>query len=846
MNLLTTAKLQISNNLIDPFISLKVITIATLIAFAPAAYSQDDGSADDDAVLEDFGDLLELDEFITTGVSGATKKIKSSVSVSSVNTDDIALAAPRSTAEVFRNIPGIRSEATAGDGNTNIAVRGIPIATGGAKYLQLHEDGLPIMEYGDIAFGTADGFLRADNTIDRIEAIRGGSASTFASNSPGGVINFISKTGEVKGGSLALTSGLDYDSTRVDFEYGSPISDDMRFHVGGFYRVGEGPRNAGYDGNDGGQFKANFTKDFKNGYVRVYFKHLNDKAITYLPMPISVTGSDSNPEIGSLPGYDVRTDTPHTPFLQTNLGIGGDGSRRLSDVSDGLRSITTSVGGELAFDLEGDWKIIDKFRVAANNGRFVSPFPSQIDDAQTIADDIGGAGATIAYANGPNAGETISNPGTLNGNGLIMRTHLFDTELNDFDNYSNDFKIAKSVDLGDGATMNFTFGYYKSRQNIDMDWLWNTYLLEVKGQDAALLDIFDSSGAPITENGLVAYGVPFWGNCCQRSYDASYDTDAPYFELGYQKNKLNFDFSLRVDYGSANGTYAGGTQSADLDVNQDGVISVPEQSVSVINNAAQSPINYSWDYVSYSFGANYEITDDLAVFGRYSRGGRSNADRLLFSDNIRSDGSIEGQESAVDFVKQLEGGVKFRTRNSDQGNLSVFATGFFAKTEEQNFEATTQKFIDRVFEAFGLELEAAYRIGGFSLRAGLTWTNAEIVDDTINDSVIGNTPRRQADLIYQFTPSYSQGRFTVGTNIIGTTDSYAQDSNDLVMPGYAIVNPFINYEITNGLSLSLNVNNVFDAFGLSESEQGSIPGNNVIAARGINGRTTSVTLMYRF
>ncbi len=76
----------------------------------------------------------------------------------------------------------------------------------------------------------------------------------------------------------------------------------------------------------------------------------------------------------------------------------------------------------------------------------------------------------------------------------------------------------------------------------------------------------------------------------------------------------------------------------------------------------------------------------------------------------------------------------------------------------------------------------------------------------------------------------------VGTNIIGTTDSYAQDS-------YAIVNPFINYEITNGLILSLNVNNMFDAFGLSESEEGSIPGNNIIRARGINGWTTSLTLM---
>lgn len=35
--------------------------------------------------------------------------------------------------------------------------------------------------------------MRLDNTVQTIESIRGGSASTAASNAPGGIINFISK-----------------------------------------------------------------------------------------------------------------------------------------------------------------------------------------------------------------------------------------------------------------------------------------------------------------------------------------------------------------------------------------------------------------------------------------------------------------------------------------------------------------------------------------------------------------------------------------------------------------------------------------------------------------------------
>ncbi len=116
-------------------------------------------------------------------------------------------------------------------------------------------------------------------------------------------------------------------------------------------------------------------------------------------------------------------------------------------------------------------------------------------------------------------------------------------------------------------------------------------------------------------------------------------------------------------------------------MNRDGVISKPEESVSSIDNANASPVNYDWSYTSYSLGANYQVNDNLASFVRLSRGGRANADRLAFG-KINADGSVASAD-AVDLVDQLELGVKFR-----QDSFSVFATAFAAETEEQNFEAT--------------------------------------------------------------------------------------------------------------------------------------------------------------
>ncbi|WP_042816626.1 TonB-dependent receptor plug domain-containing protein, partial [Xanthomonas citri] len=242
---------------------------------APAALAQDTAAAAPATPPAADSAAVNLDSVFVTGTSTATTKLKSSVSVSTVGAEAVEQSAPRSTAEIFRNIPGIRSESSGGEGNANIAVRGLPVASGGAKFLQLQEDGLPVMEFGDIAFGNSDIFLRSDFTLDRIEAIRGGSASTFTSNAPGGIINFISKTGDTAGGSVGVSRGLDYDNTRIDFNYGAPFAEQWQFNIGGFFRQGDGVRDAGYTTDKGGQLKANLTRLFHNGYVRVYGKYLN-------------------------------------------------------------------------------------------------------------------------------------------------------------------------------------------------------------------------------------------------------------------------------------------------------------------------------------------------------------------------------------------------------------------------------------------------------------------------------------------------------------------------------------------------------------------------------------------
>ena len=787
-------------------------------------------------------------DIIVTAVARGQNKLDSSVSVSSLNADQIQTTAPRSVAELFRNLPGIRSESSGGEGNANIAVRGLPVASGGAKFLQLQEDGLPVLEYGDITFGNADIFLRSDFNVQRVEAIRGGSASTFASNSPGGVINLISKTGEAEGGAIQASTGLDYSDYRLDVDYGGHLTDSLRFHIGGFYRQGTGPRQAGYDGNKGGQLKLNITKEFTGGYIRLYGKYLDDRAIGYLPNPVRVTGSNSDPHYENIPGFSINQDTLHSRYITRNVTLDGNNNPVVDDIRDGQHPVVKSFGLESQFEVGGGWQVTERFRYSDISGRFISNFPSNVDSASTIATALGGAGATLSYANGPKSGQVISSPSTLNGNGLLAQIVVFDTKLNSLDNVTNDIRVTRDFDVG-GGKLGFTAGFYKSRQTIDTEWLWTSLLSDVVGGgNAALVNVRNASGQLVTQDGAYAYAASYFGGCCRRTYDLDYNTNAPFASLSYETGKLTLDGSIRYDFGKAQGSIAGsdlggsGVGTTSYDINGDGVISDAETRVGVIPLTSPAPVNYSFNYWSYSLGANYRLAEDLAIFARYSRGGRANADRLLFGPAVSTvDGHLVSSDAAVDMVDQAEGGVKYRS-----GGLALYATGFWARTEEQNFEATTQTFFNRKYRAYGLELEGSYRTGGFSLTAGGTWTKAKIVSDVLNPSVVGNRPRRQAEFVFQATPQYDFGPVTVGANFVGTTSSYTQDSNQLKLPGYTTVNGFLQYRPIERVQLSFNANNLFNVKGFTEAEDASIPTNGIVRARSINGRTISAAVRVSF
>lgn len=723
--------------------------------------------------------ITQIDEVVVTGVFQAGTKLESSVSVSSINPEVVRNAGARSVAEVFQNLPGIRSESSSGGGNANIKIRGLPLSAGGSKFMQIHEDGMPVTEFGDIIFGNTDNYVRYDATVAKVESIRGGSASTTASNSPGGVINMISKTGEEQGGNIEFGLGLDYNLFRVDVDYGSgELDNGWRYHIGGFYNTGEGVRDLGYDAHDGGQIKANATKEFDKGYVRFYGKVLNDTTPTVLPQ---VIGVNSNGDYGPLNGFDLREEGTQEALLNLPGADGRTGNRIPATYEDGITSEVTSFGIELSYELLDGLTLNEKLRINSIEGNFTAPL------------NIG-----------------ISRPSASS----FTATELaFNVDADDLGSTTNDISLTKEFDNG-----SLTVGYYTNDQDLVTTWnAWPIYGI-----------IGDSSGVRF-DGGSIAEAV-------SRTYDYNYEQSAFYAAVDFSVGNLDVDLSYRADESEASGVRRIGVTTNAVT----GAIFVdPSDPTTPV-----APLNYSHDEDSFSLGLNYSVNDSSSVFGRFSRGYRFNADRLLdFCSTIVNGVPEEG--CIADEVEQLEIGYKYQSEN-----LDVYITYFDADSDESNSEITSGLAFQREYSADGFELEVDYAAGnGFGLYGTVTLTDSEITAENNNPEFIGNTPRRQADYIFTLRPSFTTDKYSVGVNLVGSDDFFFQDDNVLKQDSYVLVNPYVNYTVNDKLSLNLTVNNLTDEYVVTEAE-GDAPATVLsegwLRGRPMLGRSTYLTVRYDF
>ena len=790
----------------------------------------------------------------TTGVAKGRDLLDTAISASTISSAELAKIGTTSIAETVGNIPGIRAETGGTDGRVSITIRGLPLDADGSKFLQIEEDGLPVLEFGDIYFGSTTQFLRTDLSLGQVQAIRGGSASTFASNSPGGVVNFLSKTGEETGGVLQVSSGVNYDLGRIDFDYGSKIDDHWRFNIGGFYHQGEGPRASGYQAFQGGQIKFNVTRTFDGGYIRVYAKLLDDKEPYYGLVPVLISGSNSAPAISAIPGFDPRSNSAWSRNIISLQALGQTNQPENISLKQGDHSKVHSFGIEGQFDV-AEWTITDHFRYSDISGQHSETAGSRFIPAAYLATALGGPGATLSYADGPMAGQMVANPATINGNGLAAINLYSHADLNSLNYTVNDLRASRVWSAGKGK-LTTTAGLYASSQDINMMWNFVSTLNDfASGGNSSLLNVTTATGIPVSQQGVLAYEIVGYGGLYHRLYDVNFRTIAPYGSANYQLGKLAVGGSLRYDFGRVTGAVYGSELgggrigSGTYNFNGTGVVTPPEMQTALLPVSQPAGVGYSYGYLSYSVGANYRFAEGLSAFARYSKGARASADRNLFPPTFNTaTGGLTSPDLAYSPIKQAEVGTKFRN-----GAVTVYVTGFWASTTDNNYQvgsdnngATVVTAINRTYSAKGVELESEARKGPFSLRLGATYTKSKIDTDLSNPTENGLTPRHEPNFFFTAMPQFETKIVSIGANVVGVTSSYAQDTDLLKQPGYVLVNPFVEVRPMPRVTLSLNVYNLFNKLAIVELGSAAVPAGGVVNALTLNGRTVKGAIRITF
>jgi len=748
-------------------------------------------------------DALDLAGIIVTGSANPRNKLASSTAVSTFNANKIGQLAPTSTADLLKHVPGFVVETSGGEVGNNLFARGIPSA-GAYEYVQIQEDGLPVFEDGALQFANADNWMRVDETVSRMEALRGGSGSIFATNAPGGIINFISKTGTNRtGGTAKLTAGTS-GLFRADLNLGGAIVENkLFFNVGGFYRVDNGVRNPGFKANDGGQIKMNLKYNLDNGgYVKLYYKKLNDKNLFLLPIPLT----DKDDPKG-IPGFNANTGTlTSRNFSQLSVPQYGGGYFN-RNLENGIHPNVDAIGGELKTDLGGGFSVNNNMRFTNIDLDYTAIFPGA--EPQT------GAAFAAGYTTAGGAAAPIANPRYTNAStGALVNPALvaklgywaIDKQMTNFaNNLRFDYKQK-------GLTL--SAGYYFSNWESNQQWNWSNVLVEVS-DNPQLLNLSDASLTPTSPNYSRTYNGVTDISWLTRQGQTKGNVNAVFANAEIEaSDKLTIDLGLRYDMDRYSG-YQGNSQFFSRNLDNSGSFNYDFRTTTADNSltTTEGPYYY-WKYnvdrLSGSAALNYKFSNNMAAYFRYSNGFRSPIEEAYY-DNAKNLSVLKPT-----YINQFELGYKYQARS-----YAFFANLFYMMLDNVAFTdilaggQSENKFAKA--NNYGLELEGEVTAGNFSVSLNATIQNPKFEDFKGNGfDYNGNVVRRIPKVYGTLRPMYSITKnFGIYAEVNYFGKKFSDNANVFEMPAFAVLNAGVSLKVKN-IRFAIDGANLTNTIGLTE------------------------------
>ena len=417
----------------------------------------------------------QLNEVSVTAGRQPVRKLETTQAVDIISNKVLKSLKPESFAEAVTMSPGVFANNSQGR-RGGVVIRGFPDGNplGGLVYTSILIDGLP-------AFGSAgrlpDAGFGFDDNVEKVEVVRGSTATVYGRSAAAGVINVISKTGgEETRGSVKLSNydnihtDNNYFNYRVDWNVNGSVTKDklIRYNLGGWFLDDRGYRKTGFSDN-GYQFRGNF--DFinpdKKGKVRLgflladySFQNLTDVPVDPNTMTLAPrwqnTSSFVFPQFTNVnySVFGVRSSRtlPRPGGIPVNDAIGNQITRNIdNELANNNNSKNVQINFAIERDLGNNWFLENKLRYQSLSSGTKYPFaiPSFYNSDGRYATPV--LPTTLV-------------PGTVySSSGGAFRLML-DGDATDND-LMNELRIKKTWNTGN-TKQTFQLGYYYSNTNL--------------------------------------------------------------------------------------------------------------------------------------------------------------------------------------------------------------------------------------------------------------------------------------------------------------------------------------------------------------------------------------------
>lgn len=788
-----------------------------------------------------------VQEVIVTGTFLPITKQQATTAVSIIDAQEIASLVPNNALELLTNVPGFFVDSSYGSIAPTFSVefQSSDITSRGLPFVAVEEDGLPLEGANGIsAVLGSTALLRADSTLAQVQAVRGGSASITGANSPGGIINYISRTGgDTRTVDVSASYGLQGNGSlpyyRFDGNVGGPLGPEgWYYNVGGFYQHDYGTKDAGFPLDYGGQLKANLVKKFSNGSIQIYAKYLND----HNGFSELIPAQNFNSPRPLAPWNNVSFSTaPDTPFQV----LSGPNTYTRIDPRDLNNTVSTALGVKFTVDMGAGWGVNGNVKFSNNvesgaqndfgiydtlSDFFAYAFlgSAGIPGTYTLRSRATGSSAQVVTTDG-NTFTVLNNnlPGTNGIPNGVMGDGFYSERMKD-NEWQGNLTFTKKFD-----TMSFAAGAYYDRSNIHNTAV-GVFGLGTLTPRPEMLDIslLTPGGTNYQITNPAGFSTQF-----QVGYNAATwkQLSAYFSHIWNFADKWTFDWGVRHEHTSIQAQNIA-TSGPVVLYNTDNFYNNQYQQIHTLFG-----VDRAIDTLAYSGALNYEIDRINSVYFRYSRGKK--APNISVFEGLGSSVTSPDTPAPTQDVKQYELGYKLETRR-----LSLELTPFYSQLGVpgnqvlQGSGITTTALLYNVTTPtntsrdYGVEVDSTAEVtDNFRIRGALTWQHATqlhnyhyiqpngpgpIQDAVLIDSFQGFKSANVPDWLATITPSYTLGQFYAQVQWQYMGERAANSANAWVIPGYQKTNMTLQWNFTPQIYASFTVNNLFNGTGVMQWSAG--------------------------